>query len=345
MNSDGLKILIVKLGSLGDIMHTIPAQQRIAQEVPEAQIHWLTEPPYDDLLRRVSGLSRVWLADTKKWRRSLFSLPEILRLIQSLRRQNFHIALDFQGLVKSALLARLSGAGRVVGFVPHQSREPASRHFYSETILGDDGSQPHAIEINLQLARSLGCTPNGASPSIPLDIPSDAFDYVEDQLLQRKIVKPILVNPGAGWVTKLWPLKDYAALLLRIHEELGCATVLTYGPGEEELVEEIRAILAPLPMTAFPTTLLQLAALCRRSRLLIAGDTGPLHMAVALGTPTVAVIGPTSPWRTGPFNPEDQIVKRYLPCSNSYKRTCDEFICMDIPVKDVFDAVVRRLNS
>jgi lipopolysaccharide heptosyltransferase I len=344
MNSDRLKILIVKLGSLGDIMHTIPAQQRIAQEVPGAEIHWLTEPPYEEFLRRISGLSRVWLADTKKWRKTIFSLPEVIHLIRSLRRQKFHIALDFQGLVKSALLARLSGAGRVVGFVPHQSREPASRHFYSETVLGDDGSQPHIIEINLQLARSLGCASNGASPLIPLDIPSEAFDYVEDQLSQRKIVKPILVNPGAGWVTKLWPLKDYAALLLRIQEELGCATLLTYGPGEEDMVKETRAILAPHPLEAFPTTLLQLAALCHRSRLLIAGDTGPLHLAVALGTPTVAILGPTSPWRNGPFNQEDQIVKRYLPCSNSYKRTCNEFICMDIPVKDVFDAVTRRLD-
>ncbi len=157
-------------------------------------------------------------------------------------------------------------------------------------------------------------------------------------------MKPILVNPGAGWVTKLWPLKDYAALLLRIQEELGRATLLTYGQGEEDMVEEIRAILAPHPLEAFPTTLLQRAALCRRSRLLIAGDTGPLHLAVALGTPTVAILGPTSPWRNGPFNQEDQIVKRYLPCSNSYKRTCNEFICMDIPVKDVFDAVTRRLD-
>ena len=338
------KILIVRLGSLGDIMHTIPAQQRIAQHFPEAQIHWLTEPPYESLLRRVSGLSRVWLADTKKWRRQIFSLTEGIQLTQSLRDQKFDIALDFQGLIKSALLAKLSGARRVIGFVPQQSREPASRYFYSETVVGDDGSQPHAIEINLQLAGSLGCSQNGASPLIPLNIPSEAFDRVEDELRQRKLVKPILINPGAGWVTKLWPLRNYATLLLRIHEELGCAVVLTYGPGEEPLVEEIRAILAPYPIAAFPTTFLQLAALCRRSRLLIAGDTGPLHLAVALGTPTVAILGPTSPWRNGPFSPEDQIVKRYLPCSNSYKRTCSEFICMDIPVQDVFDAVVRRLD-
>jgi heptosyltransferase-1 len=341
---DPQKLLIVKLGSLGDIIHTIPAQQRLAQHFPQAQIHWLTEPPYDRFLDHIPGISRVWLADTKKWRREISALSESTHLVRSLRQQHFDAALDFQGLVKSALLAKLSGAERVIGFVANQSREPASRYFYSETVVGDDGSRPHVVEINLQLARSLGCSRNGASPLIPLEIPSEAFDYVDHQLSKNSMAKPILVNPGAGWVTKLWPLKNYAQLLLRIQQELGDGMVLTYGPGEEDLVREIQSLTAPHPIAAFPTTFLQLAALCRRSRLLIGGDTGPLHLAVALGTPTVAILGPTSPWRNGPFNSKDQIVKRYLFCSNSYKRTCNEFICMDIPVQEVFDAVIRRLE-
>ena len=342
---DPQKLLIVRLGSLGDIIHTIPAQQLITQHFSQAQIHWLTEPPYQTLLERIPGISQVWLADTKKWRRRLSSLAESTQLVRSLRQQHFDIALDFQGLVKSALLAKLSGAKRVVGFVVHQSREPASRYFYSETVVGDDGSRPHVVEINLQLARSLGCSQNGASPLIPLDIPSEAFDYVDDQLSRNKISEPILINPGAGWVTKLWPLKNYAQLMLRVHEELGHGVVLTYGPGEEEMVKKIQTLTAPHPITAFPTTFLQLAALCRRSRLLMAGDTGPLHLAVALGTPTVAILGPTSPWRNGPFNAQDLIVKRYLFCSNSYKRTCNEFICMNISVQEVFNAVMQRLES
>jgi lipopolysaccharide heptosyltransferase I len=342
---DPQKLLIVRLGSWGDIIHTIPAQQLLAQHFSQAEIHWLTEPPYQALLERIPGITQVWLADTKKWRRRLSSLGESTQLVRSLRQQHFEIALDFQGLVKSALLAKLSGAKRIVGFAAHQSREPASRYFYSETVVGDDGSRPHVVEINLQLARSLGCSRNGASPLIPLDIPSEAFDYVDNQLSRNKISDPILINPGAGWVTKLWPLRNYAQLMLRVHEEVGHGVVLTYGPGEEEMVKDIQTLTAPHPITAFPTTFLQLAALCRRSRLLIAGDTGPLHLAVALGTPTVAILGPTSPWRNGPFNAKDPIVKRYLFCSNSYKRTCNEFICMNIPVQEVFDAVIRRLAS
>ena len=338
------KILIVKLGSFGDVIHTIPAQQQIHQHLPDTEIHWLTAPPYAGLLGRIPGIKRVWLADTKKWRKRITSILESVPLIRSLRRQRFDLALDFQGLVKSAVLARLSGAREVIGFTREQSREPASAYFYSRTLPGDNGSQPHAIEINLELTRSLDCSPNGASPLIPLNIPEEAFSYVDQQLSQAGITRPVLINPGAGWITKRWPAINYGRLLLELRQKAGLPVIVTYGPGEEELVDQMKSSAGSQPLIAFPTDFFQLAALCRRSQLMVAGDTGPLHLAVALGTPTVAILGPTAPWRNGPFNPEDVIVKRYLPCSNSYKRTCDQFICMDIPVKDVFDAVVRRLG-
>ena len=337
------KILIVKLGSFGDILHAIPAQQHIHQHRPDTRIHWLTEPPYAELLGRIPGIERVWQADTKKWRKKITAVPEGVRLIRSLRQQHFDLAIDLQGLVKSAALARLSGARRVVGFSREQSREAASAYFYSETLAGDTGNKPHAIEINLELTRSLDCSPNGASPLIPLSIPEEAFSYVDQQLDLAGIKHPVLINPGAGWITKRWPAEDYGRLLRRLHQQLNLPVVVTYGPGEEPLVERMETA-AGCPLTAFPTDIFQLGALCRRSQLMVAGDTGPLHLAVALGTPTVAILGPTAPWRNGPFNSEDEIVKRYLPCSNSYKRTCDQFICMDIPVEDVFNAVVRRLG-
>ncbi len=336
------KILIVKLGSFGDILHALPTQQHIHQHRPETRIHWLTEPPYARLLGRIPGIDRVWQADTKKWRKQITAFPEGAQLIRSLRRQHFDLALDLQGLVKSAALARLSGARRVVGFSREQSREAASGYFYSETLAGDAGNKPHAIEINLELTRSLDCSPNGASPLIPLSLPDEAVAYVDRQLDLAEIKRPLLINPGAGWITKRWPAENYGRLLLRLEQQLNLPVVVTYGPGEAPLVERMETA-AGCSLTAFPTDFFQLGALCRRSKLMVAGDTGPLHLAVALGTPTVAILGPTAPWRNGPFNPEDEVVKRYLPCSNSYKRTCDQFICMDISVEDVFDAVVRRL--
>lgn len=337
------KILIVKLGSFGDIIHTIPAQQRIHHHYPDTEIHWLTEPPYAELLRHIPGIQRVWTADTKQWRQQIISLSESVRLIRSLRHQHFDLALDFQGLVKSATLARLSGARKVIGFSREQSREPASAYFYSTTLPGDNGSKSHAIEINLELTRFLDCSSNGASALIPLNIPEAAFSYVDRQLELAGMTNPVLINPGAGWITKRWPAPNYGRLLLKLQQQLNLSVMVTFGPGEDELVEQMEAA-AGIHLVAFPTDFFQLAALCRRSKLMVAGDTGPLHLAVALGTPTVAILGPTAPWRNGPFVSEDVIVKRYLPCSDSYKRTCDQFICMDIPVEDVFDAVVQRLG-
>ena len=343
-SSAARKILIVKLGSFGDIIHTIPAQQQIHRHHPDTEIHWLTELPYAELLGQIPGIKRVWIADTKKWRKQITSLSESVPLIRALRLQCFDLALDFQGLAKSAILARLSGAREVIGFTREQSREPAAAYFYSSTLPGDNGTQPHAIEINLELTRSLDCSPNGASPLIPLNIPEEAFSYVDQQLSQAGITRPVLINPGAGWITKRWPAHNFGRLLLELQQQSDLPVIVTYGPGEEKLVKQIRAAAGSGLVVAFPTDFFQLAALCRRSQLMVAGDTGPLHLAVALGTPTVAILGPTAPWRNGPFKAEDVIVKRFLPCSNSYKRTCDQFICMDIPVEDVFNAVVRRLE-
>ena len=198
--------------------------------------------------------------------------------------------------------------------------------------------------MNLELAGSLGC--NGTSTArIPFRIPAGAERYVDHRLREVEGRRPALLNPGAGWPTKLWPARRFARLGSEIRRRLKLPVVFTYGPGEEGLVREIRDCSRPGSVVSFPTTILELAALCRRSRLMVAGDTGPLHLAVALGTPAVAVMGPTIARRNGPFHPEDRIVKRDLHCSDCNKRSCAEFICMDISVEQVFDAVRRRLTA
>ena len=338
-NNNCPKILIVRLSSLGDIVHTIPSQQSIKQQWPQSEIHWLTQPPYDSFLKSVPGISKIWVADTQGWRHQPISLRKGIPLIKSLRRERFDIALDFQGLLKSAVLSRLSGARRVIGFSPGRFQEPATHYFYSETVAGDDGSYPHVIESNFQLALFLGCSKETLSPTIPLNISSSDLHYVNEHLDRLKIKNPILINPGAGWITKRWPIKNYAQLSIKLREELNMPVVFTYGPGEELLIEKIRSESNSYSLATF-----QFSALCSCSRLLVGGDTGPLHLAVSLETPTVAILGPTAAWRNGPFNPQDEIIKRDLPCSESYKRTCDQFICMDISVQQVFDAIVRRLD-
>ncbi|MFQ5737637.1 MAG: glycosyltransferase family 9 protein [Acidobacteriota bacterium] len=338
------KILIVRLGALGDIIHAIPAQQALLRQLPGAEIHWLAEAAYAELLRCVPGIRKVWLADTRRWRRQPHRSPESIRLVRSLRRQRFDLAFDFQGLLKSALLARLSGAGRVIGFAPERFKEKGIGWFYSQSIEGEADLNRHVIEGNMELVRQVGGT-NGEGWLIPLSIPPTARRDVDERLGALRSEWPILINPGAGWVTKLWPARNYARLGLEIRRRLGIPVVYAYGPGETPLIDEIRQASAPQSILTFPTSIVELAALCQRCRLLVGSDSGPLHLAVALGTPTVAVLGPTSPRRNGPVNRYDEVVRRDLPCSDCYKRSCGEFICMDIPTQEVFEAVRRRLNG
>jgi len=334
------KILIVRLGSLGDIIHTLPAQQLLHRCLPHAQIHWLTEHSYAPLVETVPGVTRVWVAGLRKW--SWGSSPKpFLRLIRALRREHFDLAFDFQGLLKSAVVARVSGARRVAGFGAELTRERLASTFYSHQAVAKQEEKLHVVDLNLRLAHQPGCV-NGIGPVIPLQIPEASTRLVQQKLANQGINRPILLNPGAGWVTKLWPAAQYATLAGRIQQKLRIPVVLTYGPGEEAVVEEVQK--AGASVLSFPTSILELAALCRESRLMVAGDTGPLHLAVAMGTPTVAIMGPSAVWRNGPYTAGDIVVKRQLPCSDCYKRTCDRFICMDIPVEQVFSAVKKRLG-
>jgi heptosyltransferase I len=336
------RILIVRLGSLGDIVHTIPAQQRLAARYPSAEIHWVAEGVYSDFLGRVPGVHRIWTADTRLWRRGS-TLAPVGRLLKLLRAENFDLALDFQGLLKSAVLARLSGARRVRGFGRGAARERPASWFYTERVDLEYGRR-HQVEHHLML---LEPHERGDEPEarFPLDLPVPCVNNVRRRLEERRLVRPILLNPGGGWSTKRWSIERFARLADRIQGELNRDTVFTFGPGEEALIEEARLRVRSAPLHAFPTDILELAALCRLSSLMVSGDTGPLHLAVSQGTPTVALLGPAHPWRTGPFRPEDAVVRHELPCPHPYRRTCRDHFCMDITVESVFSAVLRRLET
>ncbi len=338
------RILIVRLSALGDILHAVPAQQQLARFFPSARIDWLCESHYRPLLESISGITKVWSLNTRAWRRNPLSSRDLLHLVRDLRRCRYDLALDFQGLLKSALLARLARPRSILGFRPERFKERGIDWFYDLAIPGEADLDRHIIDTNLDLVRRLIPDCDGGA-RFAIEIPAQDEELIDRELRALDGQKPVLINPGAGWSTKLWPAEDYGRLGTLIEHRLQLPVVYAYGPGEEALLERIRRVWEPRRVRAFPTTILQLAALISRSALLVAGDSGPLHLAVASGIPTVAVLGPTAPRRNGPYAGDDEIVRRRLHCSNSYRRTCDEFICMEIPVETVFEAVVRRLTS
>jgi lipopolysaccharide heptosyltransferase I len=340
-DGENRKILIVRLGSLGDIVHALPAMRLLNQRLPRSEIHWLAEPPYAELLQHVVGIQKVRLADTKAWRKKPLALGPIFDTVKNLRRERYDAVFDFQGLVKSAVLSRLTGSGCVAGFPQPLLREKLSHHFYNCPVEIEKGKR-HQISINLDLVDPPrhGET-DGAE--VLLHFPDTVEAYLDKQFERLKIMNPVLLNPGAGWATKRWPVERFVKLAELIENELNFPVLFTYGPGEEALIQQAREA-SPTIVRSFPSSILELAALCKRARIMVAGDTGPMHLAVAMRTPVVALIGPGYPWRTGPFNPEDKIVQHDRPCPHPYQRKCDDHFCMDLPVEKVYLAICQRLS-
>ncbi len=336
------RILMVRLGALGDIILTIPAQQQLAGLFPQAAIDWLTSPAYRSLLEAVPGIRQVWTVDTRKWAKGRQVQDSPSRTLSQLRRENYDLAIDFQGLLKSALMARLSSAGEVRGFGRTQSREGAASFFYTERVL-ISSQQRHQFARHIDLL-SPPRWEGPVSPRFPLQVPDEATDYVETELRRAGIDRPVLLNPGGGWPTKRWAADRFAELAERIEAQFGLPALFCYGPGEEDLLEAVRRSLRHVPLRSFPTSVLQLAALCRKACLMVAGDTGPLHLAVGMGTPCVAILGPAEPWRTGPAGTGDEYVLHDRRCPHPYRRECRNHFCMDIPVEHVFGAVRKRLG-
>ncbi|MGE4189524.1 MAG: glycosyltransferase family 9 protein, partial [Thermoanaerobaculia bacterium] len=263
---------------------------------------------------------------------------------RALRDERWTVALDFQGLWKSAAWARASGAARRIGFAASDRREPLSRLLLTE-LHPRPSAAVHVIDKNLALLAALGLDEIGRRdfPLPPLD---RASQRVETELAAMQLDRPVWLHPGGGWPSKLWPPERYSELAGRLGRR-GLPTLVTWGPGEEELAERVVAGAGGGATKAFPATLLELAALATRARLLVAADTGPLHLAAAVGTPLVALFGPTDPARNGPFDPRDRVLRREPPCFPCHRRDCPRHagVLREIPVDEVERAVLERLEG
>ncbi|MGH9801319.1 MAG: glycosyltransferase family 9 protein, partial [Blastocatellia bacterium] len=283
--------------------------------------------------------------DLRGWRKN-WKAPETLAAIRAsisnLREAKFNLALDFQGLLKSAAVAWLAGIPRRVGFAKKSLREPASRWLMTEQVKAYD--HDHVIKKNLQLVAFLGHDVP-ARFEFPINLDASDEQFAEQQIEKNNGSLAIL-NPGGGWPTKLWHTSEFAAIADRLWEAYGIRSAITYGPGELTLAQMVVA--QSKTGAAFPldSTLKQFWALAKRAKLFLGGDTGPMHLAAAARTPIVALFGPTSSQRNGPFAKDDLVVERFdLDCrTDCYRRYCSHTSCMKIPVEQVWQAVVKRLQ-
>ncbi len=330
--------LIVRLGSLGDVVHAIPFAAALRTAFPGARIDWITDPRYTGLLEMVTALDRRIPLDP----RAAWAGPRgVLRTLRELRRNAYDAAFDLQGLLKSAVIARAVKAARVIGFPRRHLREPLARLFYSETA--EPGAATHVIHMNLALLASVGVSDRRVS--FPLAIPkSETVDSVARRFAPGGFA---LINPGAAWPNKRWPAPCFGAVAAALRESHGLRSLVLWGPGERELAHEVAAAAAGAADVAPPTTVQELAGIARAARLMISGDTGPMHVAAAVGTPLVTLFGPTRAERNGPWGLYDVALSRVDRCACVYERRCRrDMPCInDIGVDEVFEAVVRRLGS
>ena len=347
------RILIVRLSALGDIVHAVPVLAALRRHDPSAEVDWLVEEACAPILALVDGLrqrvvvraapgllSPLTGSPSEDGPRFPAGLTGYLRAIAFLRRQRYDVALDLQGLIKSAVWARASGARRVIGFAREHLRETYAAWLYHERVTPPHPA--HVIHKNLALAAHLG------APIAPVSLPlrADPSPVLAEALRAALDGAPYAVlNPGAGWPNKRWPTDRFAAVARELRHRHGLSSLVTWGPAEREAADAIVALSEGAARLSPRTSVSELAAVMRGAALVVAGDTGPLHIAAAVGAPVVGLYGPTWPERNGPWDPADEVISRADRCQCHHKRQCMTGArCIEtIGVDEVVAAAARRL--
>jgi heptosyltransferase-1 len=309
------RFLVVRLGSLGDIVHTFPAVAALRESFPASEIIWLTHPRYKLLVQCTGLASKIWTIDTR-------SSSSLMKTIRKIRAASFDTAIDYQGLWKSASLPFLAGVKRRIGFSPETVREFGVPLLYTDRVRA---TSAHVADQNGELSKRAGA--HNPVANFQLNPPPMQAEEVSKYLPSSGMKRFVVLSPGGGWRSKCWPPERFGALCQKIFQSLSLRSVINYGPSEEDLASKIRAASGGAEPVFFNGELGPLMSLLRDAICVIGGDTGPLHLAVALGTPGVALFGPTDPARNGPYR---------NPVSSSSVQPSNR--------QDVLDAVLRAPN-
>ena len=293
------------------MIHALPVARALRRALPDAELTWIVEAREYAILRDHPDLDTVVPVDTRLWRRMIRRpagmrqvWDKVGRLRTRIRHARFDVAIDLQGLLKSGLLTAYTGAPVRIGFSASRCRERGNALFTNRRVTPPPEAA-HVVEQYLALLGPLGIIPG--TPDFHVPIPADSSRRIDD-FLAKEGVKPgdrlVVINPGAGRPEKQWPVSHFRTLAERLITEAGARVLLAWGPDEAHMARQIglelpggSALMAP------PTDLGELTALLSRARLMVANDTGPLHLASALGTPALGLFGPTRAVRNGPFGP------------------------------------------
>jgi len=322
------KFLVVRLGSLGDIVHAFPAVSALRESFPRAEIIWTTHPKWEALVRASQLATKIWTVDTRSW-------TSLRGILDSIRRHRFEVAIDYQGLWKSASIPFLARVPKRIGFSSETVREAGVPLLYTDRVPVNPAS--HVSSQNGELSVRAGA--KAGTGAVGLQIQTEDETSVKKTLQSQGIGEYVVLSPGGGWRSKCWPVERFGKLAVRILDELNLRCVINAGPGENDLVQTVRANAGAAEPASYSGTLGELMALLKNASAVIAGDTGPLHLADALGAPVVAIFGPTDPARNGPYC-HSGVVLRWEGALTTHKRASepDESL-LHISVDEVMSAL------
>ncbi len=343
-----MRILMVRLSSIGDLVHTLPVLVALRARFPDATIDWLVETRFRDVLLSIPELDELVEVDTLGWRKRLFSpgtWKEIAASAREIRRRSYDVVLDLQGTIKSSVAARLAKSNRHIGFARSALKERSAALLYSEHV-SVNGEPHHVIDRHLRLLSALDIETE--ERAFPLVVPDEMEEESQRTLTSLALTDYVILNPGGGWVPKRWAPEKFGALAAAIAKEWKLPTLVIWGPGEEELAQRIVDTSEGSAKLAPATGIRGVIPYIRRARLFVSGDTGPMHLASAVGVPVVGIFGPTDAARNGPFGPNDAVIWKDVDCGPCYKRRCPGYgnVCMtSIELEDVLAAVRERLAA
>lgn len=347
-------ILIIRLSAIGDVINVLPALRRLRSQFPGSRITWLVEDRASEILRDHPDVDEVIIYPRKKWQsgilkvnRSLNIISESLSFYKKLRKNHYDLVIDFQGNLKSAVMNLITGSGNRLGFGRGYCKEfnylSTQHHAYPA------GKKIHRIEKNLSLLNELDIETSFLQPDIP--VAKDDEEYISNFIDEKAdpSLPIILIHPGTSKFGsfKQWPAENYTLLADMIQDKYDANLILTWGPGELDVVNEIAGSVKHKALPACETkSIKQLTALIKRATLFIGGDTGPLHIASIMGIPVVGLYGPKDPAIYGPYDGTAIVIKNDVPCSPCRKRTCGDPICMSsILPEDVFSGVEKLMQN
>jgi len=348
MNSNP-NILIIKLSAIGDVVHSLPFLEVLKGKFPSSTVDWVVEEDAVGILQGHPNIDKLIVFPRKSWikrfvKKNEYSSigKEVANFLKELKKIKYDIVVDLQGLLKSGILTFIARGKRKIAL--NGGRE-ASFIFINERVIIPD-PDIHALERYLYIARYLGATELNWNGRLPIDTADKRYvNYLLKEIDNKTL---IAVNPMAKWETKLWDLDRFAYLVDRIKEELGAEVIFT---GSERDIKPIETILSEMNTSALnlagKSTLKELAYLYQKCAIVISTDTGPMHIAAAMSSPVViALFGPTSPLKTGPYGAKHRVVRAGLECSPCFKKKCDDMSCMKkITVDMVFDSVKEVLKD